>query len=103
MDLWVVRNNHMMPYLYWGFEQLADEEVVRVLEKAKAVLFLSDFKPLTRGINRKAEVMVTRFVQEWFSSARDEQLHQVRQPHCQSKTLVLNSFTYDPCKSCQHL
>lgn len=78
MDLWVVRNNHMMPYLYWGFEQLSDDEVVGILGKAKAVLFLSDFKPLTRSINRKAEFMVTRFVRDWFSTARNEQLHQVR-------------------------
>ena len=67
----------MMPYLYWGFEQLRDEEVERLLQKTKAVLFLSDFVPLTRGINRKAEKAVASFVRGWFSSARDEQLHQV--------------------------
>ena len=76
-DLWVVRNNHMMPYLYWGFEQLNDDEIVEVLRKTGAVLFLSDFPQLTRGINHSAEANVTAFVQSWFSTASDEKLHQV--------------------------
>lgn len=75
--MWVVRNNHMMPYLYWGFEQLNDEEVVDVLRRTEAVLFLSDFPQLTRGINHTAEANVTNFVRSWFSTASDEKLHQV--------------------------
>ena len=66
-----------MPYLYWGFEQLSDEEVVDVLRRTGAVLFLSDFPQLTRGINHTAEANVTAFVRSWFSTASDEKLHQV--------------------------
>ena len=76
-DLWIVRNNHMMPYLYWGFEQLSDEEVVDVLRRTGAVLFLSDFPQLTKDINHTAEAAVTTFVRSWFSTASDEKLHQV--------------------------
>ena len=77
VDLWVLRNNHVPPYLYWGLEQLGDDEITRILDEAGALLLLADFPSTGRKIDRKAEAHLPMAIKFWFPNAYDEQLHQV--------------------------
>lgn len=67
----------MPPYLYWGLEQLGDDEITQVLDKVSALLLLADYPSTGLKVDKKAEALVPASLQFWFPNARSEQLYQV--------------------------
>ena len=60
--------------MYWGFEQLGDEEIVQVTEEARAVLFLggSDHLNATEMYDSVERLLF------WFPNITEDQTQQVR-------------------------
>lgn len=75
--MWIVRNNGIAPWLYWGFQQLGNDEIADTLGRSRAVLFLAEWPTVKRGGERHAEERALENIQASFPGANKEQMHQV--------------------------
>jgi hypothetical protein len=80
VDVWIVRNNGIANYFYWGFEQLSDDEIDDILERSRAVLFLAEYPSTKKGLARREEERALDGIKTGFPDADESQLHQVCPP-----------------------